>query len=261
MNDCDAIRLLVAEKDTTISNLLLELQAANRSAQVCLKMCHKNNSQTEWQELKEQLNTDRNKLKRTINPDGLSSPPIPPAQLRTVKPVDRFEDEQSTFGKTVPSARVIDANIFYTEFCQLQELMTIASNRCASCDSPMQIASRNGTLFTRDGLCICLELGCPTGRHAKRHWKSSPSSATGSLVVNRLVCSTFFLCGIERNDFVEPHVACGMPISDRSYDRYIDKLERNIQQAEDKSYQAARSIAKVASEPADVAIDGQWCNP
>ena len=125
----------------------------------------------------------------------------------------------------------------------------------------MQIALQNGTLFTRDGLCICLELDCPTGRHAKRHWKNSPSSTTGSLVVNRLVRSTFFLCGIERNDFLEPHVACGMPISDRSYDRYIEKLEGHVQQAEDTSYQAARSIAKVASEPVDVAIDGEWCNP
>jgi len=178
-----------------------------------------------------------------------------------VKPVDRLENEQSTCGETVPSARVIDADIFYTEFGQLQELVTIASNRCTTCSAPMQIASQNGTLFTRDGLCICLELGCSTGRHAKRHWTSSPSSATGSLVVNRLVCSTFFLCGIERNDFLEPHVACGMPILERSYHRYIDKLEELVQQAENASYQAARNIAKVASEPADVAIDGQWCNP
>lgn len=218
-------------------------------------------SESERQELKEQLNSARNKLKRTINPDGLISPTIAPGQLRTVKPVDRFEDERSSFDETVSSARVIDADIFYTEFGQLQELVTIASNRCSTCSAPLQIVSQNGSGFTREGLCICLELGCSTGRHAKMHWKSSPYSAAGCLIVNRLVCSAFFLCGIERNDFLEPHIACGMPISERSYHRYIDNLEELIQQAEDTSYQAARSIANVASEPADVAIDGQWCNP
>lgn len=40
VEDRDAARLRVAEKDTAISNLLLELQASNSTAQVCLKMSY-----------------------------------------------------------------------------------------------------------------------------------------------------------------------------------------------------------------------------
>ena len=150
---------------------------------------------------------------------------------------------------------------FYVEFRQLQQLISISSNRCPTCDAPLRIVSQTGVEFAREGLCISIALGCATGRHAKLVWRSSPQYPSGGLIVNRLVVGAFFVCGVERNDFLEPHAACGMPIPETSYDRYIDKLEAPVRQQEEESYRQARSIANMGGEPVDLLIDGQWSNP
>ena len=194
-----------------------------------------------------------------VNPMGLESTPQLP-HLRSVKPFKRsVEDTATSTSASITSSHVAQRELFYCDFEQLNEL--IETSRCEACGESMQVTDQNGHPFTREGLCISVILSCKTGRHRKRVWKSSPQSAGGGLVVNRLVCSTFFVCGIEHNDFLEPHSACGMAMSEKSYERHIDRLEKPILQQEKESYEAAREIANFGGVPLNVLIDGQWSNP